>query len=127
MAFGKASSAGQHAAKKTSEQLQLVGQQQRLRCERVHGTEGGAPERSFLAGAEGLPECVQLLTLKNNGDGRVLLRLAHLYQARCLRAPLTLACMPVVALQGHASAEGPAGNGALVGEAPMQILVWLGR
>ena len=44
---------------------------------------GGAAERSFLADAEtGLSECVQLLTLKDNGDGRVLLRLAHLYQVK---------------------------------------------
>ncbi|KAK9903926.1 hypothetical protein WJX75_000663 [Coccomyxa subellipsoidea] len=39
----------------------------------------GAPV-SFLADEAGLPKSVHLLTLKDNGDGRVLLRLAHLYQ-----------------------------------------------
>ena len=90
LAFGRASSAGDHRApeEEASEQLHL-GAQQRPRTERALGVEGrGALERSFLAAAEGLPECVHLLTLKDNGDGRVLLRLAHLYQARCLQGAL---------------------------------------
>jgi hypothetical protein len=86
LAFGKASSsAGQPAPEAAAEQLQLKAQQQQRppASERVRSVEGGgAPERSFLADAQGLPECVHLLTLKDNGDGRVLLRLAHLYQAR---------------------------------------------
>lgn len=59
LSFGKASSAG--AAAGASQGL------------------GGAPV-SFLADKDGLPKSVHLLTLKENGDGRVLLRLAHLYQ-----------------------------------------------
>ncbi|BDA45668.1 Lysosomal alpha-mannosidase [Coccomyxa sp. Obi] len=35
---------------------------------------------TFLADEAGLPKSVHLLTLKDNGDGRVLLRLAHVYQ-----------------------------------------------
>ena len=38
---------------------------------------------TFLADEAGLPKSVHLLTLKDNGDGRVLLRLAHVYQV-CL-------------------------------------------
>lgn len=37
---------------------------------------------SFLADEAGLPKSVHLLTLKDNGDGRVLLRLAHQFQVR---------------------------------------------
>ena len=39
-----------------------------------------AASRSFLADPDGLPGSVQLVTLKDNGDGRVLMRLAHVYQ-----------------------------------------------
>jgi alpha-mannosidase len=45
-----------------------------------------AASRSFLADPDGLPGSVQLVTLKDNGDGRVLLRLAHVYQVRCASA-----------------------------------------
>lgn len=37
---------------------------------------------TFLADDAGLPKSVHLLTLKDNGDGRVLLRLAHVFQVR---------------------------------------------
>lgn len=37
-------------------------------------------QTSFLQDPEGLPPSVHLLTLKDNGDGKILLRLAHIYQ-----------------------------------------------
>lgn len=37
-------------------------------------------QMSFLQDPNGLPPNVHLLTLKDNGDGRILLRLAHLFQ-----------------------------------------------
>ena len=42
-------------------------------------------QTSFLKHPQGLPGNVHLLTLKDNGDGQILLRLAHLYQV-CLPA-----------------------------------------
>ena len=46
-------------------------------------------QTSFLQHSQGLPGNVHLLTLKDNGVGQVLLRLAHLYQV-CLPAPSLL-------------------------------------
>ena len=46
-------------------------------------------QTSFLQHPQGLPGNVHLLTLKDNGDGQILLRLAHLYQA-CLPTPSLL-------------------------------------
>ena len=46
-------------------------------------------QTSFLQHSQGLPGNVHLLTLKDNGDGQILLRLAHLYQV-CLAAPSLL-------------------------------------
>ena len=46
-------------------------------------------QTSFLQHPQGLPGNVHLLTLKDNGDGQILLRLAHLYQV-CLPAPSLL-------------------------------------
>ena len=43
-------------------------------------TLGSFRQRSFLQDPQGLPLNVHLLTLKDNGEGKVLLRLAHLYQ-----------------------------------------------
>ena len=48
---------------------------------------GSSGQRSFLQDPKGLPPNVHLLTLKDNGDGKVLVRLAHLYQVTKL--PLT--------------------------------------
>lgn len=41
------------------------------------------PGHTFLADRGGLPRNVALTTLKPEPSGRVLLRLAHLFQARC--------------------------------------------
>ena len=49
---------------------------------------GSPAQKSFLRDPKGLPPNVHLLTLKDNGDGLVLLRLAHLYQVLLLFAPL---------------------------------------
>ena len=45
---------------------------------------GSSGQMSFLQDPKGLPPNVHLLTLKDNGDGKVLLRLAHLYQVTIL-------------------------------------------
>jgi alpha-mannosidase len=37
-------------------------------------------QATFLQDPKGLPPNVYLLTLKDNGDGKILLRLAHIYQ-----------------------------------------------
>ncbi len=42
------------------------------------------PGHTFMADRGGLPRNVALTTLKDEGGGRVLLRLAHLFQARAL-------------------------------------------
>ena len=41
---------------------------------------------SFLANLHGLPSSVHLLTVKDNNDGRLLVRLAHIFQV-CLYLP----------------------------------------
>lgn len=42
------------------------------------------PGHTFMADRGGLSRNVALTTLKDEGGGRVLLRLAHLFQARAL-------------------------------------------
>lgn len=49
---------------------------------------GSSGQRSFLQDTQGLPLNVHLLTLKDNGDGKVLLRLAHLYQVCLMHSTL---------------------------------------
>ena len=49
-------------------------------------------QASFLQHPQGLPGNVHLLTLKDNGDGQILLRLAHLYQVCCSLLPAPPCC-----------------------------------
>ncbi len=51
---------------------------------------GSFGQMSFLQDPKGLPPNVHLLTLKDNGEGKVLLRLAHLYQVDILFTTLAL-------------------------------------
>ena len=60
-------------------------------------------QASFLQRSEGLPGNVHLLTLKDNGDGQILLRLAHLYQVS-LPAHSLLMCRPIPSAKGLVNA-----------------------
>ena len=60
---------------------------------------GSPGQKSFLQDPKGLPPSVHLLTLKDNGDGKVLLRLAHLYQV--IQSPLCLALTSIMTVSGR--------------------------